>query len=204
MADTTTLTGPGGARMDVDAEDARILDAVLAVSATGSLEDDPRGAVAREAGITVGQLRERYPDLRELLVDALRWRDDRGIEGMDTNERDGRGLLRSFLAIARGNVEAPGTVALFTTLSAAATSPDHPGHEYFAERYAWLRGILVDALRELEEEGELIDGADPLSIATQTIALLDGLQVQWLLDRTAVDMSALVRGFLDVWLLDPL
>ncbi|WP_286214349.1 TetR family transcriptional regulator C-terminal domain-containing protein [Demequina sediminis] len=52
--------------------------------------------------------------------------------------------------------------------------------------------------------GELRRKSDPEEIAAQVIALLDGLQVQWLLDRTAVDLEGLVRGFLNRHLHRPL
>ncbi|WNM24656.1 TetR family transcriptional regulator C-terminal domain-containing protein [Demequina capsici] len=181
-----------------------LLDAVLAEAATTSISASSLDAIAARAGTTTATIRDRYPDLRVLMVDALRRRDELGAAQIAQGPRDGRALLQGFLATAQANTAAPGAVELFATLSAAATSADHPGHEYFRQRYASLRHLLVDALRELEEEGELAEHADPVDIATQTIALLDGLQVQWLLDRGSLDMAALVRTFLDVWVLHPL
>ena len=39
-------------------------------------------------------------------------------------------------------------------------------------------------------------GLVPADLAVHTVAVLDGLQVQWLLDRRSVDMAASLRRFL--------
>ncbi|WP_404475910.1 hypothetical protein [Microbacterium aerolatum] len=40
-------------------------------------------------------------------------------------------------------------------------------------------------------------GVDPTWAAMATIAFMDGLQVQWLLDRSVVDMATALEVFLD-------
>ncbi|WP_084125254.1 TetR family transcriptional regulator C-terminal domain-containing protein [Demequina sp. NBRC 110054] len=187
-----------------DLEPAPLLDAVLEEASTHAIGRDSIAAVAARARMPEQEIHALYPDIRVLLVEALRRRDELGAAHLAHGPRDGRTLLLSFLETARANTSTPGAVELFATLSAAATSADHPGHEYFRTRYSALRRLLVDALRELEEEGELATNADPEGIATQAIALLDGLQVQWLLDRGALDMPSLVRSFLNAWLVHPL
>ncbi|MDN4472274.1 TetR family transcriptional regulator C-terminal domain-containing protein [Demequina zhanjiangensis] len=187
-----------------DLEPAPLLDAVLEEASVNAIGPDSIAAVAARARMSEKEIHELYPDHRVLLVEALQRRDELGAAHLAEGPRDGRTLLLAFLETARANTAAPGAVELFATLSAAATSADHPGHEYFRTRYQALRHLLVDALRELEEEGELEHGADPQGIATQAIALLDGLQVQWLLDRGALDMPSLVRSFFNAWLVHPL
>lgn len=200
MTHETVIQGPGGARLHLAAPEHDILAAALDEIRHGGYRKESFARIAAAAGITAAELRRRYPDDACLLVDALRLRDDRGIDLLPDSARDGRAMLQAFIDITRYNAETPGAVEVFATLSAAATAPDHPAHEYFRERYAWQREILIDALRELEEEGELKRSADPEAIAAQTIALLDGLQVQWLLDRGAIDLEKLVRNFLNQYL----
>ena len=204
MADETSLHGPSGGRLDLDSEERRVLTAALDEIRHGGYRDGSWSRIAAAAGLTEGELTTRYPDERVLLVDTLRFRDDRGIDLLPTDPSDGRAMLQSFIDVASYASETPGAVELFAVLSAAATDPSHPGHEYFRERYTWLRGLLVDALRELEEEGELRRRCDPQATAAQAIAMLDGLQVQWLLDRDSVELEELVRCFLDQHLHRPL
>ncbi|MDN4483325.1 TetR/AcrR family transcriptional regulator [Demequina lignilytica] len=189
------IPGPGGGPTDVSPVERRVLEAMLETISADGYHAGSFARVAARAGLTAAELEDLYPDERVLLVDAMRYRDALGAATMPDAHADGRGLLRGFLDIIRYNVATPGTVELFTMLSAAATSPEHPGHDYFRERYAWLRGMVEDALEELEQEGELRRRADPATVATQALALLDGLQVQWLLDRRAIDMERLMRAF---------
>ncbi|WP_062527140.1 TetR family transcriptional regulator C-terminal domain-containing protein [Demequina rhizosphaerae] len=204
MTHDTGIQGPTGARLRLEQDEHALAAAALDEIRHGGWRDSSLARVADAAGLTLAHAREVYPDERELLVDALRLRDDLGIELLPDSPRDGRGLLQAFIDIARFGTETPGTLELFGTLATAATAPDHPGHEYFRARYAWLRGLLVDALRELEEEGELKRRCDPQGVAAQAIALLDGLQIQWLLDSEAIDVEGLLRSFLDRYLHEPL
>ena len=204
MTQQVSIQGPGGDRLSLADDERTVLAAALEEIREHGYRDGSFARIARRAGLEPDELCRRYPDERLLLVDALRYRDDLGIDMLPATQRDGRALLQGFIDVARFSSETPGSVELFAILSAAATAPDHPGHAYFRERYAWLRELLVDALRELEEEGELRRKSDPEEIAAQVIALLDGLQVQWLLDRTAVDLEGLVRGFLNRHLHRPL
>ena len=197
MTHEATVQVPTGARLRPDTTEQEILVATLDEIRKGGYRDGSFARIAATTGMSVDDLRRRYPDDSCLLVGALRLRDDRGIDLLPGSPRDGRAMLQAFIDLARYNADTPGSVGVFATLSAAATAPGHPAHEYYRERYAWHRELLVDALRELEEEGELRRNADPEAIAAQTIALADGLHVQWLLDRDAVDLEKLVRTFLN-------
>jgi BetI-type transcriptional repressor, C-terminal len=61
-----------------------------------------------------------------------------------------------------------------------------------------VRAQLAAYVAAAQERGELDPALDADSTATQLVAVMDGLQVQWLLDREGVDMIAALRDFLDV------
>ena len=42
----------------------------------------------------------------------------------------------------------------------------------------------------MRDAGQLRDGVDPQRAAAQMMAVWDGLQLQWLLDRSSVDVAA--------------
>ncbi len=81
-------------------------------------------------------------------------------------------------------------VELFTALAAEATSPDHPAHAYFVERYESTVARIGEQLSRRAREGGLRDGVEPDVAARQLVALMDGLQVQWLLSSTVRGPSA--------------
>jgi len=83
-------------------------------------------------------------------------------------------------------------------LSAEATSPDHPAHDYFVERYRRERQAGTRYFQELIDQGRIGNAVEARSLATQLISLADGLQLQWLLDRDSVDLVSEIRRFLTV------
>ena len=80
-------------------------------------------------------------------------------------------------------------------LSAESVTEGHPAQSYFRDRFAGLRdkiaGVLAEVTGRDADESEVRDDASAL------IALMDGLQVQWLLDPDAVDMPRIVEKVMD-------
>ena len=113
------------------------------------------------------------------------------------------GLLHHFaskeellLELCRQNEERPGIVRLFTILAAESVDDDHPAHDWFLARYSERRGVLVDRLANAQREGTVDADLDADAVASQILAMFDGLQLQWLLDPAAVDMTAVFEDFL--------
>ena len=102
----------------------------------------------------------------------------------------------SLFAIMEHNAHVPGLVQLYIEFSAEASIGLHPAHEYFTERYEWVRGQLAQIVRAAQEADEMGQKADPDEIATLMVAAADGLQQQWLLDRS-IDMVARLRRLWD-------
>ena len=75
--------------------------------------------------------------------------------------------------------------------------PGHPGHDWARRRYRRLRANVAAALRRGAERGELRAGLDAEAHADRLIAMMDGLQTQWLIDPERVDMAAVFRGYVD-------
>jgi hypothetical protein len=97
-----------------------------------------------------------------------------------------------------------GIVELFAVLSAEATSPDHPAHAFFVERYRNAVEAAELTYARVRDEGRLRPGIDPGAAARQLIALMDGLQVQWLLDDRVTDMAGVLRAHIKSQLTVPL
>jgi hypothetical protein len=100
------------------------------------------------------------------------------------------------LELCRQNEERPGIVRLFTILAAESVDDDHPAHDWFLARYGDRRSVLVDRLANAQREGTVDADLDPDAVASQILAMFDGLQLQWLLDPEAVDMTAVFEDFL--------
>ena len=106
---------------------------------------------------------------------------------------------------AERNTARPGTTQLYAVLSAESATDQHPAQDWFRDRYTVLRREIGDAvLDRLEPEYREAAGAPgpngrtpAEAAATAIIAVMDGLQVQWLLDSEAVDMAAVTELVID-------
>ncbi|ONI92036.1 hypothetical protein ALI22I_06270 [Saccharothrix sp. ALI-22-I] len=70
------------------------------------------------------------------------------------------------------------------------------------ERYERLRKQVGEYLSGAQREGRIRADRDPGQAAAVLLALLDGLQIQWLYNRD-VDMIAAFDAFYETWLTPP-
>ncbi|MGW6395071.1 substrate-binding domain-containing protein [Streptomyces sp. NPDC055103] len=165
-----------------------ILDAALVVFGRDGYRSGSVREIAKLAGITAPGVLHHFGTKSALLIEALRHREAVDREFSAGHELRGVGALLSLVRLAERNASQRGVVELFSVLSAEATSPEHPAHAYFQERYAWFREYLGGAFELLAQTGSLRPGVTPHIATRSTIAMMDGLQVQWLLDPGSVDM----------------
>ena len=157
----------------------------------GSIRD-----VADRVGLSQAGLLHHYPSKRELLEAVLDWRDEDALSRMGAEPPRGLAMLRALVALAEHNTTTPQVVELHVTLSAEAATQDHPVHDYFVRRYAAVLAMVTDAFEHAADRGQLSAGVDCGSAARTLIALMDGLQGLWLLDRESVDMADELRRYL--------
>ena len=156
----------------------------------GSLRD-----VAERVGLSQAGVLHHFPSKTHLVEAVLEWRDEEA-RGRFGDPTSGLLTIKALVDLVGYNQrETPQLVELYATLSAEATSPDHPAHDYFVQRYVWVVGYVQEAFERAAEAGDLRPGVDCAGAARAFVALMDGLQVQWLYDRDAVDMATEVRRY---------
>ena len=79
-------------------------------------------------------------------------------------------------------------------LAGESAAPEHPGNERFRERYRFVREGMAQGVRE--SAGEFDPALDDTIVATLLAAVMDGLQLQFLLDPESVDMVEPMRTLL--------
>jgi AcrR family transcriptional regulator len=163
-----------------------------------------RGASLREiasrCGISHPGLLHHFPTKESLLLAVLAHRDEVDGEWLSGDRTTGLDTLRRLVELVSLNATRRGIVELFAVLSAEATSPDHPAHPFFVERYRNAVDAAELTYAQVRDRGELRPGIDPAAAARQLIALMDGLQVQWLLDDRMTDMAGVVRAHISAQL----
>jgi len=187
---------PRGEYAKSEATRQAILRAALEVFAqsgyrAGSLRD-----VAQRVGMSEAGLLHHFRSKSALLQAVLDHRDELSGAVVDFDVADGVESLRGLVRLAAQNASTPGVVELYCALSAEATSPTHPAHAYFVGRYANVRTSIERAFGRVADAGRLMPGVDPYRAAVVTVALMDGLQVQWLLDPSSTDMPDALAEFL--------
>ena len=157
----------------------------------GSIRD-----VADRVGLSQAGLLHHYPSKHLLLEAVLDWRDQDALARMGAEQPQGLAMLEALVDLAQHNATTPQVVELHVTLSAEATSRDHPVHDYFVRRYAWLLEMVADAFEHAAAHGHLRTGRGLCSAAITLVALMDGLQGLWLLNPESVDMAEELRRYL--------
>jgi AcrR family transcriptional regulator len=175
-------------------------DAILAAANEVFAKRGFRGAslatIAKRVGMSEPGLLHHFASKEELLLEVLKLRDQHDDERIAQARAAHAGPVEVVLELCRQNQERPGIVRLFTILAAESVDDDHPAHEWFLARYRDRRRILSARLADAQRDGDIDAALDPESVASQILAMFDGLQLQWLLDPGAVDMVAVFEDFL--------
>ena len=192
---STTGRERGGYAKGRDRRDA-ILVAANEVFATRGFRGASLATIAKRVGMSEPGLLHHFASKEELLLELLKLRDQHDDERIAEARAAHAHVLDVLLELCRQNEERPGIVRLFTILAAESVDDDHPAHDWFLARYGDRRGVLVDRLANAQREGTVDADLDPDAVASQILAMFDGLQLQWLLDPEAVDMTAVFEDFL--------
>jgi len=187
---------PRGSYAKTEEKRRSILDAALEVFAQSGYRSGSLREVAERVGMSEAGLLHHFPNKSALLAAVLERRDEQSYSFVPFDSDDGALSIPGLVALAAYNASIPGVVELYCTLSAEATSPDHPAHDYFVRRYQWTHANLTRSFQNLADRGMLRPGVTPERAARSTVAMMDGLQVQWLLDRDSVDMADDLRSHL--------
>lgn len=147
--------------------------------------------LATRCGLTKPGLLHHFPSKEALLIAVLRDRDRRDEIAVVAATRaltsaqspscpSLSGVRETLHAIVARNSAQPELVRLYAVLRAEALSPSHPAHDYFNAREAAARDLFAQMLSP--------HVADPPAAARHVMALMLGLEMQWLRDGLSFDL----------------
>ncbi|GAA2144824.1 TetR/AcrR family transcriptional regulator [Actinomadura napierensis] len=182
-----------------DARRERILHIATQEFAEHGYRGTSLARVAERAGLSQPGLLHHFRTKEQLLVAVLELRDRRDMERFfDGDDADGGlDVLAALVRVVEHNSRTPELVRLFVVLTSEAVTADHPARAWARARYVRLRTWVADALRRAADAGDLRADLDADATAARIIAIMDGLQTQWLLDQDGIDMPALFRAHVD-------
>ncbi|MCX4880543.1 TetR/AcrR family transcriptional regulator [Streptomyces sp. NBC_00847] len=167
---------------------AEIVRAALEVIAERGYRGASLAAVAERVGLTQQGLLHHFPTKDALLVAVLEDRDQWDAMPATQWRMD---LLASLVEY---NAMRPGIIQTFSALLGESVTEGHPARAYFTDRYRQVRESMAAVLRA-EYGDRLPNGLTPERTAPLLVAVMDGLQYQWLLDPESVDMPGAFRDF---------
>ncbi|WP_405688111.1 TetR/AcrR family transcriptional regulator [Streptomyces sp. NBC_00057] len=172
---------------------AEILRATLEVIAERGYRGASLSAVAERVGLSQQGLLHYFPTKEALLVAVLEERDQWDTGG--GTRSDGTWRIDLLTSLVEYNAMRPGIVQTFSALLGESVTEGHPAREFFTRRYTQVRASMAAMLRA--EYGERLPGGlTPERTAPLLVAMMDGLQYQWLLDPDSVDMPTAFQDFL--------
>jgi AcrR family transcriptional regulator len=203
---TPATASLGGGREPASGRGARKRDEIIAAAAAVFARQGYRAASLREIAHAIGTSHQgvayHFDSKQALLMAVLERRDRADVEAFGLIGGAGLSALRGLVALQEKNTRDRRIVELFTQLSAESTQGDHPAHRFFQSRYRRVLGEVEGAYRAAREAGLLRPEVDPALAAASLVAVMDGLQVQWLLGQAEDPVGAL-RAHIAAQLTDP-
>jgi AcrR family transcriptional regulator len=152
--------------------------------------------IAADVGVVPAAILLHFGSKEGLLLSVLaRWGDlttatGAGVHGLE--------YLRRLNDVMRDHMAERGFIELFSTMSTEASNPAHPAHDFMRNRYEGVRSRLERELTTARESGEIaeLSDAEAAHLARQVIAVMDGLQIQWLLDPE-LDLAGEFRLYIE-------
>jgi AcrR family transcriptional regulator len=177
----------------------RVLEATIEIVAERGVRAVTMAAVGAAAGYSRGIANHQF-GTRQGLIRAVAEEIQRRF-APEPGDRRGRARV---LSLVDGYLRALETrerdARVFLRLWAAAIGGEEPDlRAVFAERDAYFRGFVADALVEAQRAGEIGDGVDPDAAAVALVGQLRGVGLQWQLNPDAIDLDA-VRAEVSRWL----
>jgi AcrR family transcriptional regulator len=161
--------------------------------------------IAKAADMSEAGLLHHFPSKTHLLMAVLTERDRVDRERFNPSANNiGGDILSSFNKLVAHNETVPGLVQLFTTLVAESIYEQHPGHEFFIQRYQTTRNEAIEAIKFGQAEGYIRTDIAAENLVVMLYAMMDGLQIQWLLEPETIDMAGTFSQFVRLLALPPI
>lgn len=154
--------------------------------------------IAERADISEAGLRHHFSSKDELLIELLKGRDaDSNRRWEQAGSPVGIADLEYNARLMELNTIVPDLARLFTVVVGESVTVGHPAAEWARNRYRALCATMAESVQGGIDAGEFRSDTDSARIGRQIVAVMDGLQTQWLLDPEEVDLAADFRGYID-------
>ncbi|MFI1354631.1 TetR/AcrR family transcriptional regulator [Streptomyces sp. NPDC020898] len=177
--------------METTARREEILGAALEVFAERGYRRASIDAVAERAGLTRQGVLHYFPSKKRLLHALVRRREDLAREHLAAGhlDKDLPNLVAEVVAYDHQNA---GLVQIHSVLVAEGIIGDDVAHAFCHDHYRSIQDNAAAHLGKLYGD-RLPSGLTPRAAASALVAMLDGMQLQWLLDDEQSDYPEIMR-----------
>jgi len=177
-------------RPETVARRREILDAAVEIFGSKGFASGTLGDIADQVGMTHAGILHHFGSKDRLLLEVLEHRDASDVAHLDGQHiPDGMALFQHLVRTAFLNAKRAGIVQAYAVLSAESVTDDHPGRDFFERRYRTLRSEVAQAFRVVCAERGVVEPQRVADASAAILAVMDGLQVQWLLEPNALDLG---------------
>lgn len=170
-----------------------ILEAASAAFAAKGFANATLAEIASAAGISAPTIIHHFGTKEGLLTELLAERDRSINQIPGKTDVSGLDYLEHLVDTVALNMSRPGITQLYAVLSADSVTEGHPAQSFFRDRYLGLRAKIAEAVRASLPAAIDVDPRAVQEVAASITAVMDGLQVQWLLSPQAVDMATAAK-----------
>lgn len=170
----------------------QILDAAVELFAQRGFRGTGVAALAERVGMTATGMLYYFGTKQRLLQEVVAERDRAELATVDAEV--GLDDLRRIGAHNEANAQ---LTRLYVVLGAENLDEGDPLHDFFVQRYAAGRRFVADVLAAERSRGRIRHDIDIDRLAAEVLAVLMGLEIQWLMDPEGVDLAANVDSYID-------
>jgi AcrR family transcriptional regulator len=167
-----------------------ILKAALQTFGAKGYNKAPLTEIAEQVDMTHAGILHHFGSKDRLLLEVLTYRDKTDVAHLEEQHIPGGiELFHHLVRTAMLNSRRAGIVQAYAVLSAESVTDGHPAREYFDARYRTLRGEVRNAFEIVCAQHGVTDRSRIDDASAAILAVMDGLQVQWLLAPADVDLA---------------
>ncbi len=173
-----------------------IVQAASRIFAEKGYKNASFASIAAAVDLTLPGLNHYFPRKTDLLLAVLEHRDQVEIDEAGQDFAGWGPFFQGLRALAERNASNTLLTKLFTVMSAESLTDDHPAQDWFAARSRLALEIFSRFFRDGIDRGEIRKEVEPVRLAAEIVAMMDGLQIWSLRLPDEVDMAGVFAAYL--------
>ncbi len=187
-------TSGGGRRSQRD----DLLKSAMDLFAKEGSRGTPLSAIAERIGVTTPAITHHFGTKQALLMEVVQATDQVYgglLDSAASSGIDRVSALRLWATLLATDSALAHLSRLRTVMVAEALDPDFSAHGHFVERHRRYRSNAAATVAEGQADGTIRPDVDPMVVATEIVAFMQGAQIQWFLDPDTIRLEEVFETY---------